>query len=129
MTSSNLRKQKRRERKERNIQKELTYKKEKWENGKLIEENHNNKYYSEEYSIELGNRLYNIIESIKSSCKEIPIESVNEIFIGRFLLYKNKIRDFILFYNPNIKKSNEYNYLKKLLENYWDNKNNLYFNL
>ena len=58
----------------RNKAKDETHKKEAWEQGKLIEPNHNNKGYPVEYSIELGKRLL-----------EKP-----------FMYYRQKIRDYLL---------------------------------
>ena len=54
MSSSKRKKERRRMRYERNVRKEIEYKKQAWESGKLIEENHNGGSYSGPYSIELG---------------------------------------------------------------------------
>lgn len=131
MTNSKKKKERRKLRYLRNIRKEVEYKKDAWEKGKLIEENHNNGPYSPEYSIELGNRLYNIMQSFKEQAfnsKEL-LNSVqkNEFLIIKFRMYRIKIRDFILHYNPIIPKSKEYNYLKLLIETYWDNPNELIY--
>lgn len=129
MTNSKRKKERRKARYLRNIRKEVEYKKDAWEKGKLIEENHNNGPYSPEYSIELGNRLYNIIQSFKEqafSNKELNSSiQKNEFLLTRFRMYRIKIRDFILHYNPIIPKSEEYNYLKSLIEIYWDKPNEL----
>ena len=50
---------------------------------------------------------------------------INDQLIFKFRLYRIKIRDFILHYNPNIPKTQEYNYLKLLIETYWDTPENL----
>lgn len=131
MTNSKKKKERRKLRYLRNIRKEVEYKKDAWEKGKLIEENHNNGPYSPEYSIELGNRLYNIMQSFKEQAfnsKEL-LNSVqkNEFLIIKFRMYRIKIRDFILHYNPIIPKSKEYNYLKLLIEIYWDKPNELIY--
>lgn len=131
MTNSKKKKERRKLRYLRNIRKEVEYKKDAWEKGKLIEENHNNGPYSPEYSIELGNRLYNIMQSFKEQAfnsKEL-LNSVqkNEFLIIKFRMYRIKIRDFILHYNPIIPKSKEYNYLKLLIETYWDKPNELIY--
>ena len=62
----------------RNKAKDENHKKEAWEQGKLIEPNHNGRYYPVEYSIELGKRLLD----------------------RPFLTYRQKIRDYLLLCNP-----------------------------
>lgn len=124
MSSSKRKKERRRMRYERNVRKEIEYKKQAWENGKLIEENHNGGPYSGPYSIELGDRLYNIIQRYKDQCLA-PDGGGNERFVMRFRLYRMKIRDFILHYNPDIPKTPAYNYLKSAIETYWDCPENL----
>jgi hypothetical protein len=119
---NNRRENKRRrrlERKKRNIEKEVKHKKEAWDSGKLIEENHNDEYYTEEYTIKLGDRLFDIIfDCVKSS-------SSNEEFIVKFRDFKRKIIDFILLYCPTIQKGDKYYFLKACLECYWDNPDQL----
>lgn len=119
MSSSKRKKERRRMRYERNVRKEIEYKKQAWESGKLIEENHNNGPYSAAYSIELGDRLFNIIQRYRSECLA-PDGGGNEKFVYRFRLYRMKIRDFILHYSPDIPKTPAYNYLKAAIETYWD---------
>jgi hypothetical protein len=58
-------KRRRLERHIRNKNKEKAYKEEAWENGKLIEENHNNGPYSPGYTLELGQRLFQIMKDVK----------------------------------------------------------------
>lgn len=130
MTSSKKKKERRKLRYLRNIRKEVEYKKDAWEKGKLIEENHNNGPYSPEYSVELGNRLYNIIQSFKEQAfSNSSLNSVqkNEFLLIKFRMYRIKIRDFILHYNSIIPKSEEYNYLKSLIEIYWDKPSELIY--
>lgn len=109
----------------RNVRKEVEYKKAAWESGKLIEENHNQGPYSPGYSIELGDRLMKIIQGYKEQClSPDPMTGViggNELMIRKFRLYRMKIRDFILHYNPEIPKTEAYEYLKQAIETYWDN--------
>lgn len=120
MSSSKRKKERRRMRYERNVRKEQEYKKTMWETGqKLIEENHNGGPYSGPYSIELGERLYNIIQKYRTQCLE-PDGGGNEKFVMRFRLYRKKIRDFILHYNPDVPKTPAYQYLKSAIETYWD---------
>ena len=135
MTSSKRKKERRRMRYLRNVRKEVEYKKEAWENGKLIEENHNQGPYSAGYSIELGNRLMDIIQNYKKQCLESTEPfldpktgvqlSKEEVMVRKFRLYRMKIRDFILHYNPDIPKTEAYEYLKQGIETYWDNPENL----
>ena len=124
MTSSKRKKERRRMRYLRNVRKEVEYKKEAWENGKLIEENHNNGPYSPGYSVELGNRLYNIIQSYKeqalNNSELLDDTQRNEFMLRKFRMYRMKIRDFILHYNPDIPKTEAYEYLKFSIETYWD---------
>ena len=120
MSSSKRKKERRRMRYERNVRKEQEYKKMMWETGqKLIEENHNGGPYSGPYSIELGERLYNIIQKYRAQCLEQD-GGGNEKFVMRFRLYRMKIRDFILHYNPDVPKTPAYQYLKSAIETYWD---------
>lgn len=102
-------KEKRKLRHQRNQQKDITYKKTAWESGKLIEENHNDKPYTKEYTEELGQRLADRIQIDQS--------------VSNFRKYKNKIKELILHWSPGCEKSETYNYLKGRLENYWDNEN------
>lgn len=130
MTSSKRKKERRRMRYLRNVRKEVEYKKEAWENGKLIEENHNQGPYSAGYSIELGERLMKIIQGYKEMCLQPNPETGegpggNELMIKKFRMYRMKIRDFILHYNPDIPKTEAYEYLKNGIETYWDNPDNL----
>lgn len=131
MTNSKKKKERKKLRYLRNIRKEVEYKKDAWEKGKLIEENHNNGPYSPEYSVELGNRLYNIIQSFKEQTfnnrELLDSAQKNEFLLTKFRMYRIKIRDFILHYSPIIPKSEEYSYLKSLLEMYWDKPNELIY--
>lgn len=120
MSSSQAKKDRRKARYERNVAKEIKHKKEAWNRGKLIEENHNEGPYSSDYTQELGQRLYDIIQDLKTQSA-----GNNEDFILKYRLYKNKIRDFILYYSPDIPKDKIYEYLKYSLEVYWDNPENL----
>lgn len=115
------------EKKKKNRVKDKEYKNEAWRKGKLIEENHNNKPYSSPYTLELGTRLYNILEDIKRKSEgyEDP-EIKNDYVLLRFRMYRKKIQDYILHYNPGEKKTEIYEVLKYFLEVYWDNPENMY---
>ena len=104
------------ERKRQNRAKDEAYKEEAWESGKLIEENHNQRYYSPEYTRALAKRLvYYITQDRESS------NTSNE-FLSRFQSRKKKIIDLIILWNPEVSREElpEHNYLKSLLETYWD---------
>lgn len=104
-------KERRKQRHERNIRKEQEYKKEAWDSGKLIEENHNQGPYSEQYTTDLSKRLLQYLGQHDKSDEE---------FIRGFRMYKGKIQDLILHWNPSVPKDHTYYTLKKLLEVYWD---------
>lgn len=114
----------------KNKKKDEEYKKKAWESGKkLIEENHNNKPYSPNYSEELGKRLYNIFKDIYTKSLEFPEKDRNNYVLIRFRAYRKKIQDFILHYNTSLHKTEEYEFLKYLLEVYWDKKDDLLIEL
>ena len=120
MSSSKAKKERRKMRHLRNIAKEVAYKKQAWENGKLIEENHNQCPYSPGYTQELAERLYNILKNIVNE-----EGTTKDKIIYRFRQYKMKIRDLILHWSPETEKNQIYNYLKGSLEVYWDDLDNL----
>ena len=120
MSSSKAKKERRKMRHLRNIAKEVAYKKQAWENGKLIEENHNQGPYSPGYTQELAERLYNILKNIVNE-----EGTTKDKIIYRFRQYKMKIRDLILHWSPETEKNEIYNYLKGSLEVYWDDLDNL----
>lgn len=126
--SKENKKLRRKARYEKNLKKDITHKKEAWENGKLIEPNHNNGPYPEEYCIELGKRLVNIINQYRTQAQDSN-EDQASYFIQRFRLYRVKFRDFILHYNPDLEKTPEYEFIKRALELYWDEPENLYMKL
>lgn len=119
MSTSSRKKERRNLRKQKNIQNEINYKKEAWKNGKLIEENHNDGYYSTDYTTKLCDRLYDILKKIKENSKD------NNECIVKYRKYKNKIRDLILRWNIDLDKNEKYYYLKNSIETYWDNIDNL----
>lgn len=119
MSSSAKKKERRKLRYERNVQKELVHKQEAWDAGKLIEENHNSKSYSEEYTLALSRRLkeYLLQEYDRSLVSEVP--SVE--FVRKFRKYRIKIRDLIILWSPSVPETiPEYEFLKGLIETYWD---------
>ena len=106
---------KKREKKIHNREKDFTYKQEAWNSGKLIEENHNQGPYSPEYTRELTKRLVLLIAQDR---KESQTEKE---FLSRFLSRKKKIIDLLLLWNPDVSRDiPEHEYLKTLLETYWD---------
>ena len=120
-------KRRRLERHIRNKNNEIAYKEEAWEKGKLIEENHNNKPYSAKYTSDLGLRLFNIMKDIATKSKEFEEEDRKKNYvILRFRSYRKKIQDFILHYDPSTPRTEIYEFLKYLLETYWDCPDNLW---
>lgn len=119
MSSSIKKKERRKQRYERNVQKEQLHKEEAWQSGKLIEENHNRKSYSSEYTIALSKRLkeYLLQEYQKSIMTKVP----DVEFVRKFRKYRMKIRDLILLWSPDVPETlEEYEFLKGLIETYWD---------
>lgn len=114
MSSSKRKKERKEQRKQRNIQKEIDHKKEAWENGKIIEENHNDSFYSPEFTLKISSRLIEIFSGLKKNI------TTNEEAIFKFRQFKAKVRDTILRWNPNVEYNQDYFYLKNLIETYWD---------
>lgn len=112
MSSSEGKKRRKKERYLRNREKEETYKKEAWESGKLIEENHNWDQYSPWYSEELGDRLVLILRDIILRSKD------NNSYLVEYRKWKDKIRDYIILSSV---EDQNYQTLKTSLEVYWDN--------
>ena len=134
------RKIRRKERHEKRKSAEQAYKKKMWEEGKkLIEPEYSAEgHYPADYSIELGKRLVSIIQGFRDRViKEGTIhdprvpEDVekylgpNDRIIYFFRKYRIKIRNFIILYNPDIPETNEFLYLKRAIETYWDEPQNL----
>lgn len=113
MSSSKRKKERRKARHDRNVKAEQEHKTQAWERGKLIEENHNQGPYSENYTKALAERL---VEYVTAEQEKSP-----EQFVVGFRKYKMKIQDLILHWNPLVQKGPEYQWLKRLLEVYWDN--------
>ncbi len=113
MSVSKRKKERRQARKERNQSKDFNHKRDAWISGKLIEENHNLKPYSEEYTIELANRL------LSKVTYSLSLPTVDD-FINSFREYKNKIRDLIILWNPNVPEEKAFEILRTSLELYWD---------
>src|SRR5574344_1407771 len=113
--SSNRKKERRLDRHNRNIINEANHKKEAWDNGKLIEENHNQGPYTSDYTRKLSSRLVQYINDEKNRA----INSGSDFVMG-FRKYKIKIQDLILHWNNEVPKTKDYEYLKRLLEVYWD---------
>lgn len=119
MTSSSIKKrERRRARYNRNVQKEFDHKVSAWNNGKLIEENHNQNSYSPEYTIAISRRLVDLL--VVERNRALKSEQPGEYFINGFRKYKQKIQDTILLWNRSVQINSDYIYLKQLLETYWD---------
>lgn len=106
----------RRERKIRNREKDRSYKELAWDEGKLISENHNNKTYSPRYSIDLGERLWDLFKG--------DWESQDDL-VWTLRKYKEKIQSWLILYSPDIEKGDIWEYFKNLLDCYWDEPDNL----
>jgi hypothetical protein len=126
MTSSSRKKQRRYERHCRNREKDQQHKEGAWRSGKLIEENHNNSEYSSNYTIELCDRLVDILGDSLIYCQSI---NNNDLFLSKFRAYRIKVRDLILHWSSTVPKSDKYNFLKRVIEEYWDNPDNLIKNV
>lgn len=120
MSTSKRKKERREQRKQRNIQKELDHKKEAWEKGKIIEENHNDGFYSSEFTLKISSRLIEIFSELKNTAGKD-----NERILYGFRQYRIKVRDTILRWNPAVEYNSDYYYLKTLIETYWDCPENL----
>lgn len=129
MSSGERKKERRLKRHLRNKYKDEAHKEEAWKNGKLIEENHNGGYYSPEYSLELCDRLYQRLYNAQQLARTMPENSQylvksggsrNGVFIYYFRRYRMKVRDLILHWPPTTEKTEGYNWLKGLIETYWD---------
>lgn len=117
MSASKRKKERRRERYLRNVQKEGCHKNNAWASGKLIEENHNGKYYSPEYTKALSFRLCKYLIGARNT------GDLN-IVLSEFWKYKDWIIGLILRWNPGVQEDDYYRYLKELLEAYWDSDKN-----
>lgn len=107
-------KERRKIRHQRNKEKDTQLKKEGWERGKLILENHSGEDFSPGFTVELRNRLYDYVQERRAKATD-PYD-----FLRSFRQYKSKIIQLILKYNPEVEKEEKYYFLKKLLEVYWD---------
>ena len=122
MSSSKRKKERRAARKARNIAKQKKEQKEKWERGGIILENHNNSEFSPEYCIALANRLVEILTRGWNGAN-----GDNERFIVYYQMFKNKIKGLMLLWNDTVPKTPEvYYFLKRSLEIYWDDRENLH---
>lgn len=109
-----IKKERREERHIRNKTKDSSYKEQAWIDGKLILEDHSGKDFSEEFTVSLRDRLFNMIRERQLKSKT-PLE-----FVKYFRCFKDKLIILILKYNENVQFDYKYKYLKELLEIYWD---------
>lgn len=119
-TSENKRKR-RQERHERNKLEQEAYKKEAWESGKFIEENHNGFGYSSAYTFIVSKRLVKCILQEYEKSQSSSTKPKEVACIEGFRKYRIIIRDCIIFWSPEYSEDcPEYEFLKGLLECYWD---------
>ena len=128
MSSSQRKKERRRMRYERNVRKEIEHKNQAWAEGKLIEENHNQGPYSAQYTIALSERLVQYVNQERDKALNMepgsfidkrtqePL-SKDEVYVRGFRKYKMKIQDLILYWNPEVPRNRDYEYLKNLIVN------------
>lgn len=118
----------------RNIKKEQEHKKEAWERGAYIEENHNGGPYTEDYTKELSWRMFSRLVDAKElamNCEDSNPYLINaggdrnRMYVMFFWKYKKIVQDLILHWSPDAPKGIEYRWLKRLLETYWDDSDSL----
>ena len=133
MSASKRKKERRRMRYEKHVRAEIEHKKQAWEDGKLIEENHNDGPYSEEYTLAVSERLYKYVGQERDRADAVErgeLEYISkrtglpytpqEVYVWGFRKYKMKVQDMILHWNPGVPKNHYYDFLKLTLEVYWD---------
>lgn len=97
-------KERRKQRHLENKRKDEEIKKDGWESGKLIYENHNNKFFSKEFSIKFLDRVTEMTKSGKTEFYKLKEHAINAV----------------LMFNPDLERTNNWYFLKKKLEDYWD---------
>lgn len=117
MTSSKRSKYKRHLRKVNNKNKDSLKKIESWNRGALIEENHNNQYYSREFTIRLADRLKEYLTVIRS--EKTTNEGYRKSVLYRFM---DKAKKLVLLADPSCTQLESYKFVKSILEDYWDGK-------
>lgn len=117
MTSSKRSKFKRHLRKVNNKNRDSLKKIESWNQGALIEENHNNLYYSREFTIRLADRLKEYLTVVRNE------KTVNEEY-KKSVLYRfmDKAKKLVLLADPSCTQLESYKFVKSILEDYWDGK-------
>lgn len=103
----------------KNKEKDQTSKEAAWNSGKLIKPNHNHKPYSILYSDQLGERLITRLRNFKQASSD------NEEYLMKFRTLRIKCIEYILHYDFNFPKSNDFKKIKLLLDTYWDEPDNL----
>lgn len=99
-----MNKKKRKLRHLENKKRDYETKQQAWDSGKLIYENHNNKYFSPEFSIKF---LERVVGMVKSGNTE-------------FYKLKDHVINAILLFNPELERTEDWYFLKQKLEEYWD---------
>lgn len=89
-----------------NRKKDEELKKKLWDEGKLIYENHNNEYFTPEFSIKFAKRVEEKIKEGKTEFYKLKDHAVNAV----------------LMFNPDIEKTESWRFLKQKLEEYWDDR-------
>jgi len=84
---------------------ELT-KQEAWDSGKLIYENHNNEYFSPEFSLKFVQRVADKVREGRTEFYKLKDHAINAV----------------LLFNPVLERNDNWYFLKCKLEEYWDDK-------
>lgn len=120
MSTSKAKKEKRKKKKDERRTQHQDNKISKWKSGKLVKENANGDKYSKGYTIELRDRLMDLIlfNLRDPACIQNPF-----MFYHRFLQTKSYIRDLLVYWSGDVERKDDYKYwfLKKCYEIYLDN--------
>lgn len=131
-------KKRRQERHNRNIQKQKDQRQASWNSGKLLRPQTQRDFWEPGFCKEYGARLVERIKEYKQRVSngefddfEIPTKpgiryTREELFVFKFRLYKKKIISYILHCSPDMPKDENYWYLKRALETYWDEPDKMY---
>lgn len=101
-----MNKNKRRLRKLENRRKDVESKKMSWDSGKLIYENHNNEYFTPDFSLKFVKRVADKVRKGDTEFYKLTEHAINAV----------------LLFNPGVERNDDWYFLKSKLEEYWDGK-------
>ena len=101
-----MNKNKRRLRKLENRRKDIESKKMSWDSGKLIYENHNNEYFTPDFSLKFVKRVADKVRKVDTEFYKLTEHAINAV----------------LLFNPVVERNDDWYFLKSKLEEYWDGK-------